>query len=286
MPHMPSLAFHLRCLPLLLVAVAARAQEAPAWLPLREFTLELHAHWEQLTDTKYGFEKKSLVRDLAPAVTKASYGAEAFRPFLPPAEVAVGASWKLDAASLLPFLRQLHAGASIELHHDRGSGIGAHGAWACLRLLDATSAEIVLRAHGEFLIAGDGKEDRSSWFTPAQFRGRLSLDRESGRVVAFELAVPRSSANVDLNVAEPPLGTICDIGCVPRLELAGGTFPQPAKGAVQISERDAERFLERRFYPFAELEWLDLPAARAASVASGKPMHVIALFGSLTDESC
>ncbi|HEU4418787.1 MAG TPA: hypothetical protein VFT55_07590 [Planctomycetota bacterium] len=285
MPHMPSLAFHLRCLPLLLVAVAARSQDAPAWLPLREFTLELHAHWEQLTDTKYGFEKKSLVRDLAPAVTKASYGAEAFRPFLPPAEVAVGASWKVDAASLLPFLRQLHAGASIELHHDRGSGIGAHGAWACLRLLDATSAEIVLRAHGEFLIAGDGKDDRSSWFTPSQFRGRLSLDRESGRVVAFELAVPRSSANVDVNLAEPP-GTICDIGCVPRLELAGGTFPQPAKGAVQISERDAERFLERRFYPFAELEWLDLPAARAASVASGKPLHVIALFGSLTDESC
>ena len=103
---------------------------------------------------------------------------------------------------------------------------------------------------------------------------------------AIELAVPRSRANVDLNVHEPRLGTICDIGCVPRLELTGGTFPQPAKGDLQISEREAERLLERRFYPFAELAWLDLPAARAASVASGKPLHVIALFGSLIDESC
>jgi hypothetical protein len=152
-------------------------------------------------------------------------------------------------------------------------------------MLDQTSAEIVLRAHGEFLIAGDGTENRSSWFTPAQFRGRLSLDRKSGRVVAFELGVPRSRANVDINLAEPP-GTTADIGSVPRLELAGGAFPKPDESAAQISEHEAARILERRFYPLAELEWLDLPAARAASVASGKPLHVVMLFGSLLDESC
>lgn len=286
MPTSPSLlAPRLRWFSLLVVTVAVRAQDAPAWLPLREFALELTARWEPLTDTKYGFEKKPLVRDLAPAATRVTYGADAFRAFLPPAEVAVGASWKVDAASVLPFLRQLHAGARTSLHHDRGAGISAHGAWACLRVLDETSAEILLRTHAEFLIDGDGTDDRSSWFTPSQFRGRLSLDRASGRVVAFELAVPGSRANVDVNLGEGER-TICDIGCVPRLQVSGGVFPEPKKGAAQISEREAERILERRFYPFAELDWLDLPAARAASVATGKPLHVVALFGSLTDESC
>jgi hypothetical protein len=262
-------------LSLFVVTVPARAQVAEAWLPLREFSLELTALWEPLTDTTYGFEKRPLVRDLAPVSRRAEYAAAAFRPFLPPAEVAVGASWKVDAAAVLPFLRQLHAGASIALHHDRGMGVSAHGAWACLRVLDESHAEIMLRAHAEFLIAGDGTTNQSSWFTPAQFRGRLWIDRRSGRVEAFELAVPPSRANVDINLAVPE-GSIADIGSV----------PQPAAAAAQISERDAERILERRFYPFAELEWLDLPAARAASLASGKPLHVVVLFGSLPDESC
>ncbi len=286
MPTLPTWpAFRCRWLSLLVVTVAAKAQDVPSWLPLRECSLELAAHWEPLTDTTYAFEKRALVRDLAPAAARASYAAEAFRPFLPPAEVTVGASWKVDAAAVLPFLRQLHAGATTVLHHDGGMGIGAHGAWASLRVLDESGAELMLRAHAEFLIAGDGSTNQSSWFTPAQFRGRLWLDRRSGHVTAFELAVPRSRANVDINLAEPD-GTSCDIGSVPRLQLVGGTFPEPAASALQISERAAERILERRFYPFAELDWLDLPAARAASLATGKPLHVVALFGSLPDESC
>ncbi|HEX6810060.1 MAG TPA: hypothetical protein VF384_00430 [Planctomycetota bacterium] len=281
----PRPAFSLRLLSLWLAAAAANAQDAPAWPPLREGALELTAHWEPLTDTTYGFEKRDLVRGLAPAKVRASHEAAAFRGFLPPAEVAVGDSWKIDAATVLPFLRQLHAGATIDLHHDRGMGIGARGAWGCLRVLDESCAEIVLRAHADFLIDGDGTPDKSSWFTPAMFRGRLWIDRRTGRVEAFELAVPKSRANVDLNVATAD-GVICDIGCVPKLQVAGGTFPEIPAGARSIGERDADRILERRFYPFAELDWLALPEARAASVASGRPLHVVLLFGSLLDESC
>jgi hypothetical protein len=32
-----------------------------------------------------------------------------------------------------------------------------------------------------------------------------------------------------------------------------------------------------------EIDWLDLPTAHAVSVATGKPLHVVALFGSLLE---
>src|SRR5690606_11853505 len=134
---------------------------------------ELSAVWEPLTDSTYGFAKRhALVRDLAPAQAQATYGADAFRPFLPPHAVEPGATWPIEVAAALPFLRQFHAGATAELHHDYGMGLAAPGGHACLRALSATHAEILLRVHADFLIAGDGGPRTSSWFTPAQFRGR------------------------------------------------------------------------------------------------------------------
>lgn len=275
-------------LPLWLVTLGATlaAQESMPPLRLQPFELVLQAHWETLTDTTYHFEKDfALVRNLAPAAKQATYGASHFEPLLPSDAVEVGALWRVDAAAALPFLRQLHAGATIELHHDRGSGISAHGAWACLRALTADYAEIALRVHADFLIAGDGGDMASSWFTPAQFRGRLALDRRNGRVVAFQLMVPPSRANVDINM-HIDQGTICDIGSIPRLELVGGTFPEMPPNARRLDERRADRILERAFYPFADVDWLDLAAARKQSLATTKPLHVVLLFGSLTDEAC
>jgi hypothetical protein len=182
----------------LLLGAPALAQQAE--LSLQPCSLELHAAWEPLTDTTYGSEKKhAVLRDLAPAVARATHDETSFRALLPPAPVAVGDTWLVDAASLLPLLRQLHSGARVTLHH--GAGIGAPGAWACLRALDPDHAEIAVRVHAEFLLAGDGERVGSSWFTPAQFRGRLVIDRRSGRAVGLRLAVPPSRANVDVNVA-------------------------------------------------------------------------------------
>ena len=270
---------------LLVAGATLAAQESLPPLRLQPFELVLQAHWERLTDTTYEFEKQfPLVRDLAPAAQQATYGAEHFQPLLPPDAVEVGALWRVDAAALLPFLRQLHRGATVGLHHDHGAGISAPGGWACITALSADHAEIALRVHADFMIDGDGSEDGSSWFTPAQFRGRLAIDRRSGRVVAFQLMVPPSRANVDLNIRTDK-GTICDIGSVPRLELAGGTFPELPADARRL-EGSAERILERAFYPFASVDWLDLAQARKQSLATGKPLHVVMLFGSLTDESC
>jgi len=268
------------------VAGLPATQDTPVRLTLAEGSLELEAHWERLTDTVYRFEERfHLVRDLAPAVARATYRAEHFRPFLPEGPVAVGDTWRIDPNDALPFLRQLHAGATSELHHDGGSGVAAHGAWACLRALDAAHAEVALRVHADFLIAGDGERETSSWFTPAQFRGRMVIDRARAAVVGFELGVPAQSANVDVNIADGE-GIVADIGRVPRMEVRGGRFPAYAGEAKQLAQREAERVLERKFYPLAELEWLELPAARAQSLATCRPLHVVALFGSLFGESC
>jgi hypothetical protein len=262
------------------------AQGTGARLSLGEFSLELAATWERLTDTTYKFEQRyPLVRDLAPAADRARYDAAQFRPFLPRDAVAVGDTWSIDPAAALPFLRQFHPGATAELHHDSGLGVSAHGAWACLRLLTEEHAEVCLRVHADFMIEGDGGRATSSWFTPAQFRGRMVIDRKRGAVVAFTLGVPSQGVNVDVNIADGK-GVFADIGRVPRMELSGGTFPAFPGSAVQIAEREAQDRLARRFYPFAEIPWLDLAAARAESLATGRPLHVIALFGSLMDESC
>jgi hypothetical protein len=113
----------------------------------------------------------------------------------------------------------------------------------------------------------------------------MVVDRRSGEVVAFEWKVPEQSANVDVNVADGG-GILADIGRTPEMELAGGTFPAFATDARQISEYEVDDALARAFYPFAEIEWLGLEEARAESRETGKPLHVIALFGSLLDESC
>jgi len=276
----------------LLLLLAALAQDPPATAPadglgLRDSRLELLASSEPLTGTTYQFEHEfPLLGGFAPATARASYGADAFRPFLPPERAPeVGQVWRLDATDALPFLRQIHPGATAALHHDLGAGTAAPGAWACLRALDAQHAEVLFRVHAEFLLEGDGAPERSTWLTPAQFRGRMAIDRARGTVVGFELSLPDAPANVDMNVATAQ-GVLADIGRIPRLEVEGGSFPTFAPDASQVDDSEAEALLARKFYPFAEVEWLDLPAARAASLATGKPLHVVALFGSLTDESC
>jgi hypothetical protein len=255
-------------------------------LPAASGSIELRARWEPLVDSVYEFAREyPLVRDLAPAQERELHGADRIQALLPVEPVGVGDRWRVDVDDVLPFLRQFHAGATAELHHDRGMGLGAAGGYGCLRLLDARHAEIVLRVHADFRIAGDGTDVRSSWYTPAQFRGRLVLDRASGEVVALEWKVPQQSANVDVNVAIDGR-VICDIGRAPVMELVGGKFPEYGDGAVQIGDAAVDAALARAFYPFAELEWLELEAALDEARLTGKPLHVVALFGSLLDESC
>ena len=42
----------------------------------------------------------------------------------------------------------------------------------------------------------------------------------------------------------------------------------------------------RRLYRFAAIDWVPFDQAVAAATRTGKPLHVIAINGTLDDESC
>ncbi len=247
--------------------------------------IELKAVWEPVTDTVYDFEKKfDVIKRLKPVSERARYEARHFRPFLPTEQVGVGDVWRVDPKAALPFLRQFHPGATDKLHH---GFVGVRGAWACLRALDVNHAEIIIRVHAEFLLEGDGGHGTSSWMTPAQFEGRMQIDRKTRAVTAFQLSLPQQRANVDFNVAKDG-GTLADIGRIPRMELSSGDgfSNQVASGTEALTLEQARKLLARKFYQFAEVDWLNLEEALRMSKRTGKPMHIVALFGSLSDESC
>ena len=273
-------------------AGVALAQDEPVRLELgADFELELEAAWEPFTDSVYRFdERQPLVQAFAPAEERRTYGADAFRALLPPDPVRVGDLWRVDVEAVLVFLRQLHEGATGRLHHIRmGDQIvlrDVEGAWACLREVGPSHAEVLLRAHPDFVLDGSGERRESSFFTPAQFEGRLLLDRERGRVASFSLSLPDASANCDVNIAAHG-GVTVDIGRVPRMEVVGGSAIEPAPTATaSLALEEARGLLAEAFYPVATIDWLPLDEALAASKESGKPLHVLALFGALLDESC
>ena len=79
-----------------------------------------------------------------------------------------------------------------------------------------------------------------------------------------------------------------DAGSVSRLELVGGDADVlralervPGKSVEEVNASFA-----RRFYRFKQVDWAAFELAVAAARRTGKPLHVIALNGTLDDESC
>jgi hypothetical protein len=258
--------------------------------PPAETGLEVTAYWEPFAESRGKFaETWDELRTLQPAHATKTYAAEDFRAFLAREQTAVGEVWELDGERLLPFLKQFHAGATLQLHH---GFVAAPGAFACLRARDDRYDEVVFRLHAEFLLS-DGK----SFYTPAQFAGRVLFDRAAKRVSYFRCHLPPRNTNVDVNRFQPPKDgkdtggppmLMADIGYAPRMELVGGDEPlaNGFRGKEAIEPKAAEQKLARRFYKFSEIHWLPWDEAVAESVRTGKPLHVVALFGALDDESC
>jgi selenoprotein N len=248
--------------------------------------ITLRAHWEPCRESKYGlFASNEVLRTPRPVDEERSYGAECFTAFLPKAAVQVGDAWTVDRAAVLPFLRQFHPGARAELHHGFGAYQGAH---ACLVAQNEQYFEILVRAHAEFLL------EAGITYTPAQFEGRLVGERQTGRLAAFQLALPDRNTNVDVNVPAtitrspdgPPIeGVMADIGWVPRMELAGGRFPDAA-WTQSMPIEEARRLLASRFYPFTRIGWRSFAEAVQRAHSLDRPLHVVVLFGTLDDESC
>jgi hypothetical protein len=258
------------------VADSARLEVAAHWGPVTEKISESHKDWDEL-------------RSIRPATDVVAYSGADFQALLPGKPLAVGDTWELDQEGLLKFLRQLHPGATLKLHIDNGDSLGAH---AILRACDERFADVLIRAHAEFVL-------KEGYFTPGQMAGRLVIDRSSETVAYFRLYLPDGPVNFDINrrVTGSALvnGKVVEgefmssgSGSLSRLELVGGD-PQVVAALDRIpgpTVDQATATLARRFYRSKDIDWIDFDKALAVARRAGKPLHVVALAGTLDDESC
>lgn len=264
----------------LLLAVAnathAQAQDKRVALDLSGGgSLTVTAEWSPIADSTYRIHEQkdnASIFMLEPAKAIQTYSDRDFGALLPKEPLALGDVWRLDQTALLNFMRQFHAGATTDLHH----GTGAGGGYACLRAISSNYAEIVLRVNAEFVLA-PGK----AYYTPAQFSGRVLIDRERRHVVEFALELPDRNTNVDINVLP-----YADIVYVPRMRLRGGAAPAGVDWTEKIDLEEAQIRLAAKFYRFAAIHWVPFKDALEKARKEKKPVHVVVLFGTLDDESC
>lgn len=206
-----------------------------------------------------------------------------FQVFLPPSPTNVGDVWDLDPEGLLPFLHQFHPGATMDFRiysTKRGTygSKGKKGAKACLRALSPKYAEITFRIHALFVLNGP-----DACFMPAQFAGRLVIDRSESNVITFSFALPSRNSNVDINAFG-----VADIGFVPRMELfaISESLADEISWESAITEAESEKKLKSAFYKFAKIEWTPIEDTVELAKETNRPIHALVLFGTLDDESC
>lgn len=259
-------------------------------------TLQVQAYWDPIADASLGMHNsaskyETLFNNLSPARPTQEYEVDAFKAFFPKGSAAVGSVWELDTKAVIPFLQQFHPRATAKMHANPGmwisvfnrrwtiSGRESEGAFACLRALSPTYAEVVFRIHAEFEL---DKEARA-YFTPAQFTGRLILNRNHGTIREFWLHLPPRKTNVDINAFGG-----ADMVFVPRMELiAQNRYDQSdIVWETSITEAAAKLALKASFYKSAEIERLLVEEAVAKAQAENRPIHVLLTWGVFDDESC
>ena len=201
------------------------------------------------------------------------YSTTDFQVFLPPSTVNVGDIWDLDPKRILPFLRQFHPGATMDVGYD------GNGAKACLRAFSPEYADIAFRIHARFTL----NTSIEAYLRPAQFAGHLRINRNNGTIYQWTLSLPNRNSNVDMGAFRTH-----DIGFVPRMELCSLSETQPKSMAWEatITEEEADRKFQNALYKFAEIEWMPVEDAVDLAKASNRPIHAVLLFGVLDDESC
>ena len=263
-------------------------------------TLKVKAYWDPIADASLDLPKHSpkhaaLFNNLSPAHLSQAYDADAFKVFFPKRSAAIGDLWELDPDTVIPFLRQFHSGATAEMHinpgkefvhevfnftvYRSGPGFQSEGAFACLRALSPSYAEIVFRIHAEFLL----DSDTEAYFTPAQFTGHLILNRDNGTIREFRLYLPPRNTNVYINA----FGEV-DMVFVPRMELIGQN-PNDQRDTLwdtAITEDEARAALQASFYKFTEIERPPIEEVVAQAQAKNRPIHVLLTWGVFEDESC
>lgn len=247
----------------------------------------LTAEWIPFDDeSTYGFAKKwPEINEMKPVAKKRGYEHRFFQSIVPKEEVGVGDVWKIDENELLPLLKQFHDGASCKLHHG-----GPTGAYGCLIGKSGNLINVLMRLHGEL-------RHKDGWYyTVSQFEGHLVWNSESNEVVSFHLFVPPVRTNVDVNRSatmeeirnkvEYKGLTGVDIGFIPVMELKSQNDASGLEWESELAIDEAKDLLAKKFYRSAQINWLPWEEAVSQSQESGKPLLVVALFGTLYDESC
>jgi hypothetical protein len=266
----------------------------------KKATLQVNAHWDPIADSSLDLANHSpkhaaLLNDLSPAHSSQAYKADAFTVFFPNRSVSVGDLWELDANEIIPFLRQFHPGATAEIRSNPGGkatlplfnftltfskvGLESEGAYACLRALSSSYAEIVFRIHADFLL----DRDAGAYFTPAQFTGRLILNRSNGAIREFWLYLPPRNSNVDFFAFGG-----ADMLFVPRMELIGRNTDDKNEivWETTITEAAAKTALKQAFYKSAQIETFPIEEIVAEAQAKNRPIHLLLTWGVFDDESC
>lgn len=134
----------------------------------------------------------------------------------------------------------------------QGRRLGPNGSFAILRAKSAAYLDIAIRVHAEFDItpitwSAEMPEPDQVWYTPSYFTGRIIVNRETGSVDYFHLALPEDTTlNVHVTVSlNHRTMDSHDIVRVDRMELIGGDAEFATKEllwdeAISRSERTAD----------------------------------------------
>ncbi|MCG9126728.1 hypothetical protein JT359_03905 [Candidatus Poribacteria bacterium] len=117
-----------------------------------KISLTAHSDFGDLINESPQYIPLAALLSLNPARVSQEYRNKDFHTFIPTEivdkkektrEVRVGEVWEIDADRLLPFLRQLHPGATVSLSGERG-------AYAVLKSVTEKQLEILFRFHADF----------------------------------------------------------------------------------------------------------------------------------------
>ena len=230
---------------------------------------------ESLSDN---FKQWDELVNLRVAEPEKRHPASVFGAFLPNKPVSVGDLWVPDMTRVVTLLKQLHPNPNFFLHINAGDSFGL---WACLRGYNDQYADIVFRIHAEFKL-------KDGWFTPSQFTGHLVIDRKKEKVAFFEMFVPKSVINFDVNWKIDKGGMVASSGFCSKMELRAGNqdLLENVEFTASITQAAAERALILRFYKSQQINWVPLAQALEIAQAQQKSIHVISVDGPLVDESC
>lgn len=230
---------------------------------------------ESLSDN---FKQWDELVNLRVAEPEKRHPASVFQAFLPNKPVSVGDLWVPDMIRVVTLLKQLHPNPNFFLHINSGDSFGL---WACLRAYNHQYADIVFRIHAEFKL-------KDGWFTPSQFTGHLVIDRTKEKVAFFEMYVPKSVINFDVNWKRDKGDMVTSTGFCSKMELRAGMqdLLENLEFTEFITQEAAERALILRFYKSQQINWVPLAQVLEIAQAQQKPIHVISVDGPLVDEAC